>query len=555
MSIYSEIDLNDSSSVSHDIRDTTDLQKINFSNTTNTSEIKFVKTYHVACKINDRYELLILNVKRIDNCIYLYRVSNNKQKLLKTIDIRNNHENDDRNNLILCDLVKMSPDWSVMSIPSGKYILLIDVKSIWDEDPDCVQVPFDKNIIDKSTRHNVYIYRDRIMMLCEQKKKEGGEIMIYISNHVKPINVVEYFGKKIKYDFIHVSENGNCVMYYSKSENLIKILSLSNRKLSMIELGEIKYSNRWLVSDDGQVLFNRDTKRMVIITKYGTIDVTKKIDHSESSLIMLKKVNIYPDVDTYTLVSWDRVTGRYTLVGLVLNVANSSQNITEMYRINYNVQARCGSSIHMNGNIYIYRKKNRTKINDISMFFHIPIVRYMCDDILTRYKFGPNDEVIGPTLLIGNMIRTREGNVTSNLRKIFTPLQEHSRFIIDNYTNIHIIILDNSKKKLDVINVVMYMFDDLTNIEALFDILKRDKLYLSKVYLIFEYMKDIYNYISDYNVDDPNLKLSKRYIELSILYAVTIYRSIRQSNQKNESVVKQICKMTNFFEFSLFHSS
>ena len=557
--MYSEICLDESSSISYDIQDNTNLKKINFRANIDTNTT-FVKTFHIAVKINDKYELLIINVKRIDNCIYVYKIFNNVTKLLKTIDLTEeyntgNNDIDTRNNILLYKLIKVSHDWKTLTIPTGTHIMLCSTQSIFNNDINYEKIQFNKQIIENISKYKFFAYADRIMILYEKH----NSVFLYTSNYASSVDLYEIFNldhlDHLVIDMFYFSENGKFISYYSDIKQkmfIYSVLCLNNKIQTSINL-DGKFSNKWLISDDGKLLLNRNNDCIFIVSKYGKLSITNNIDDlkSKSCVVMLKSVALYPNIETYTLVLWNRVLQRYTLIGIVVNPVEHKQITTNMYRINYNVKNN-KTSIHTNGNIYVYKDDKTTTINDIKIFFHIPLIRYICSNILERYEFNENTEILGSVLTIGNMTSTANCAVTNNLCKLFTPLQDQGRFIIDTFNNINIEILDNGKKKLDVVNVVLYIFEDLQNIDILFEKLKKDKHYLSKVYLIFEYMKDIYNYISDYNIPDKNLHLSKMYIEMAILYAITIYKSIKISDERSENIVSSIYKLTNLFKFSVF---
>ncbi len=162
--MYSEICLDESSSISYDIQDNTNLKKINFRANIDTNTT-FVKTFHIAIKINDKYELLIINVKRIDNCIYVYKIFNNVTKLLKTIDLTEeyntgNNDIDTQNNILLYKLIKVSHDWKTLTIPTGTHIMLCSTQSIFNNDINYEKIQF--NIIENISRYKFFAYSDRI---------------------------------------------------------------------------------------------------------------------------------------------------------------------------------------------------------------------------------------------------------------------------------------------------------------------------------------------------------------------------------------------------------
>ena len=511
MSIYSEICLDDSSSLSFDIYDSSEIKSdlIN-------PNIKFTKTFYLACKITNKYELIIISIKKIDNCIYIYKVVNNSTTLVKTVDLPDiyntgNRDNDKKNNILLYNLIKVSSDWTTISIPTGHHMMLCNTKSIIAEDIDFIKIPFEPNIIQEATKFTIYVHSDNIVILYQK----DNNIFLYSSydiNHtVNIVNIFDIIEEK-NYDLFYFSENGKYISYWSEIENKMCVYSIFTKVKTIINLDIHKiFSKKWLISDDGKLLFNRGDKSLIIISRFGQLDITDKFKldncqlNQKSNLFMLKTFTLYSNIETYTIVLWNRVSRYYTLIGIIENQQENKQYATNMYRINYTIpKDNIKSSIHTNGNIYIYKTPESTTINDIRIFFHIPIIRYICTDILTKYEFDKNTDILGVNLTLGNMCKIpKEYPITKNLCKIFTPLHENSRFVIDTYNTIYLDILDNGKKKLDVISVVLYMLEDLQNIDILFETLKKDRHYLSKTYLIFEYMKDIYDYICGYNTKDP----------------------------------------------------
>ena len=528
MSVYNEILLDDTNSMSYNICTNTNTYLMK-------DKLFFIKN-------ND--ELIILNITICDKCIYIYRIyTNNLQskKLLKTFDITFQSDDIDANNLYLYlySLIKISSDWKIISIPIDKYILLIDVITM-----NIKKIPFDLKLKNK---YIFYLYCDHFIIPYEKNNKT----YIYVSN-LKSKLICD-----CKFDDIYISENGNYICYLIN--NTIRIINLSYKLKNKNKYSEIKLDNfktfnkksKWLISNDGKLLLNRYGNNINIVTNIGNIDITSEIDNSKSSLITLKSVKLYNDIQTYTIISWNYELSRYTIIGIVID---NNINITNVYHINYKLKDYI-YKLYTNGYTYIYVNKNDIKINDIRMSLHIPIIRYMCYDILKNYKYNENTKLQSKKILIGNISKINEEYINENLRKIFTPLQENNKFIIDTYNSIHIIIIDTNEignKKLDVISTVLLIFEDILNIELLFNIIKKDKQYLSKVYLILEYMRDIYNYIKEYKIDCFNFKLSKKYIELIILYFITIYRSIKIVNSKNDNIICSINNLVDFIDYSLF---
>jgi hypothetical protein len=519
MSVYNEIILDDTNSMSYDI-------------CTNTNYLMKDKLFFI--KNND--ELIILNIKICNNCIYIYNLKS--KKILKTFDITFEIDTDiDK----LYSLIKISSDWKVISIPIEKYILLLDVNTM-----NVKKIIFNFYIL--KNKYIFYLYSEHFIITYEKENKT----YIYVSN-LKSELIFDY----CKLDKIYISENGNYICYLIN--NTIKIISLYTKNNNEIKLEKflpfiVNEKSKWLISNDGKLLLSRNGNNINIVSNIGYIDITNKIDNSKSSLITLKSVKLYNDSQTYAIISWNYELSRYTIIGIIID---NNINITNVYHINYKLKDYI-YKLYTNGYTYIYVNKNDIKINDIRMSLHIPIIRYMCCDILKKYKYDENNKLQSKKILIGNISKINEEYISDNLRKIFTPLQENNKFIIDTYNSIHIIILDTNDtnntniKKLDVISTVLFIFEDILNIELLFNIIKKDKHYLSKVYLILEYMKDIYNYINEYKIDCFNFKLSKKYIELVILYFITIYRSIKVVNSKNDNIICSINNLVDFIDYSLF---
>jgi hypothetical protein len=324
--------------------------------------------------------------------------------------------------------------------------------------------------------------------------------------------------------------------------NEIKILCIDTNdtyifnNLDIPNIPNLHIHSKLLVSNDGKILLIRTNNKIGILSEYGYINLDNIIDCLKTTLITLKIIYLC-DKKYYTIISWDNTLCCYSIIGIIICENENKQYITNKHRIKY-ILKDPDSKLSTNGYIYIYisKKLSLLKINDISYSLTIPIIHYICNDLLSRYNFNTP---LCKTLIIGNMSRINKENLSNNLMKILTPLQEDNKFIIDTYSSIYVEILEY-KKKLDVITIILYMIDNLSNIDIIFDKLKHDQHYLSKVYLILEYIMDIYTYICDYTIKDKNLELSKEYIKHVILYILTIYKLIKITDKKNENIISII---------------
>ena len=106
------------------IKDSSDMDTINFSNTTN---VNFIKTFYIAT-LSDikRYKLTIINIKCVNNQIFIYEVTNCKKNLLNVFNVGDNNVNYEN----LCNDIKLDTSWNKLSIPEGKNFYIYDINNL-----------------------------------------------------------------------------------------------------------------------------------------------------------------------------------------------------------------------------------------------------------------------------------------------------------------------------------------------------------------------------------------------------------------------------------------
>lgn len=550
------ISTNEYDTISYDIKDSSDMDSINFKNTFG---VKFIKTFYITSKktkkTNESHQkLVIINVKLINNCIYAYRIDNGKRHLIKVVTVGkcSNHK-------LLFNLVKLNSDWTTLSIPTSSHIYLIDLSQIFKGIFHEKRIRFDVNKL-SDMNYLLSVYPDNITII---KFSYTGTLLLKLyEKNKKIIDINDKMNIKIgsiNFDNTSISDNGAYVLIHDS--NCIKILDVLTEQIVRMDL-TIKtsniYSKKWLISDDGRVLINKNKVSLVAIVNTGESwelnDLTYYIPkysmiYSHLS-IMLREINLYKKIITHSIIIRNNVTRKHNLMGIIIDGASVSSSVTNSLDLKDLTFPVDGYKLSTNGKIQIYRNRitGDTKINDIHLSMYIPIIRSICDNILKQIDVSIFPADRKDDIIICNPTSAKKSKLTNTLKKIFFSVTTSNTFVIRAQNLLTTPILDNYKgDTLDILDIIVSILGDLDNVNKLLCIIKNDELFMSKSRLVIDMLKEVYETIIDKPINTPEYYKIKEYIELSILYFIIIYKTtshnINIEKDECRNIIKDFCEM------------
>lgn len=551
------------------IKDTSDMNTINFNNTTN---VNFIKTFYIATTFGaNRYKLTIINIKCVNNQIFVYEIVNNKKNLLNVFNANNNNDNYEN----LCNDIKLDTTWRKISIPEGKNIYIYDVENMLKGkllrntirlyvDNNSNQLSMDRTTDIESVKietlntdntYTTYIYEDRVIRIF--KNYEGMIIKIESLNTKEDTNkMITFIKNPLKY--VVLSNNGNYVMAIDKKNTHISIFDLeSTSKTNRFVLKyDVSTGNNWLISDDGNVLVNKNqNKILVLMLDKITMSVyTNEIetDDDEYSL-MLESVILSNDIKSNTLVMWDNANKVFNLWGILRN-KNQEYTISNKMTINYNIP-KGFNKISTNGQLFVYKYDKYAIINDISNILILPVIIGYCDEL---YKILKNvfDNNISTEIIIGNMTTRKKSVLNYKLQYILNPVVKDNKIIMDSYETLDIPIIENTDEEhamggmeLDSLDLFFSVLNDVSKISNVFNKIKNDSLYGVKSELLLNMFLNLFLVMFDIKFtrrdNMNNLYVSKKYCELCMLYLVVVYKNTKVNCDKD--LVNKILNSLQYF--------
>lgn len=530
------------------------------------NDVKFSKTFYLASDNTKKYEMMHINVKILErkervngeyvNCdtIYLYAIKNDKVKLIKSID-----SDKSLSKLIIGNFVCIDPSWKFLSIPTGDKMLIYDISSIsdrfssrkkWVEKGSYIKIPFNLETISSFSKYSFYLLSDRIQVILDN-------MVVFYTFDSKCWSM--QLGD-MSSDIVYSVSNSGEYMVVHGLQDKIHIVNLSKSlkthipcilDIDLRDGSDIQYGEKYLISDGGDIVINRSGDKLYAISEHDIKPIHHKI--TARSTIMLEHVNLFSDISGDVLIFWDRKNGQYKLIGL--SIDSSKIIISEPLAVSYRLPNKVYRT-STNGKVFIYVQKNNTvTINDMTETIKIPIIELHLKSIFSRLKdrLGSDVKNLGTTMLIGNLVTHSDRRLTDVLRTVFYPISVKKRFIMHSVNTLDIPILESYKNNnLSTIDVALSLIDDTNNVREMFNTISNSDLYTSKVGLVLDCLKDMYEYASMHHTQHKNnttnnieSELSAKYIGLTLIYATIYYEIFKNDEKMHEinGIMKRIKKL------------
>jgi len=402
---------------------------IDFYKSTNTI---FDKHYHIPINIYGKSLLYVINIKSIDDKIFLYL----NEIILKTSTLIHVFESN-INIQLLEKYIQMSHDYKLLSIPDGDILCIFDIVTIINnktlktnysnakikfKNTNISTLSVNATITNNSlpelfggslpelfngTPYKCILYSDRYIIVSKNESSNYKSVIIYDFIH-KCTHVVN-INKNINNSSIALSEHGKYLLFCdieerntnNNIEQYIWLVDLNNLKdtcdrhyklLITTQNASVIHINTFAISNNGElvcVLVSSDNKNKLLLVDNNEREINT--DEYELNNIGDPKyitMNIYDHSDMikknqngsklYIITIWNKQIHK-VFIWTIVKFANFNDMIYGPKILTF-----CGSnieSVNTNGHQYIYKCATHLVIYDIDKHLPLMMVNSMLDTL------------------------------------------------------------------------------------------------------------------------------------------------------------------------------
>jgi hypothetical protein len=482
---------------------------------TNNSKVSS-KIFNIVLVIDYKYIPITLNIKHINNKIYIYSIIDNIKNLLYITDVSKIMNMCKLSKTLYIDyikeLIQIDYSWRFLSIPENDKIILFDLNKLFDKKIEYKEI----NINHKNTLHFqsknkfkvcVKCYSDKIIQIFKNNNNDTVKITILKENNKRTINFIK---NPIKYIFF--SNNGE----YYMSINCNKYINIVNEKIdnSLLLTHEINKEsiNKWLISDDGCVLVNKldDKIKVIMLDNSDTLVYTQNIKLNKNDSVLLKYLH-FNNNNINNLIIWNRYKQYIKIIGILKH--EKEYKISQMINLKYSEYTE--SNIQStNGTIYLYKHNDNLIVYDINNILLIPAITEHIKILYKSIQETVKPHTLTEYISFGNITTLKKIKLNNKLKYLLSSLIVDNNIIMDSYDILDIPIIEC--ENLDSIDILCSTLTDINTIPILLNGLENDELFNIKVNLIITLFLNVYTLLRD---KQSNIK---KYYELCLLY-ITIY--------------------------------
>lgn len=495
------------------LKDPIDINEINFSNTTN---VNFIKTYYIT---DSSGRPLVLNIKCINNTIFIHSIQNTKTRLLHIVRLTSTDYES------VCSNIKINSSWTKLSIPERDRLYVYDIQDLLKKRQTTHFIDLDSS--DRTTVQ-VRLYDTKAIILYADRDTS-------VIDHINIHNLMDSTVKTIRPSNLYVNNLiiSNNSRYFMIIKRKIIIIDSEDYETDRFVLNydyDSQEDSQWLLSDGGDVLVNRSGRsaKIILLDKQNNEVYTTKISDCEG-ILMLNSVNISEDIRCDVLTVWDKknTMDKITLYGIL----NRDDNYTVSNGETLDIQLLKDSKVSTNGRVFVCKNRDESMTVNIKDLLRLTSIALYSGSIVKRLRESFTKSV-PRTVLFGNMVTQTYNSVDQKTRHVLDPLAKNNRLIMNTYDSLDIPIIESDrvgmvcsgKDYLNSIDIYVLMLSDMTVMMDIFRALEGDILYESKIEVLFNTLSSIFEYFFKDVKDNERLDLSKRYHELCLLYTSIAYR-------------------------------
>jgi hypothetical protein len=532
----------------------------------NSSYTTFDKYYYIPIETNGKMELYCINIKEIDDKIFLY-INN---IILGTSTLIHVFESSSTIQL-LEKYIQISHDYQLLSIPDGEMLYIFNVTDLIRTNSlktnySSVSIKFTNNKIprmktlDESLLNNTFfdgdpykciLYNDRYIIVSKSENNYKAVIVydfIHKCTHIVNIN------KKIDSSSLALSEHGKYLLFCDKTEknnvwlvdlnHLEKINDIKHKQISIITQYKI-YSHTFTISNDGKLIaVLTHNNKLVFIENDDNITIDEHqldidIGDSKYNTIHIFDYGELIHNKLYTVTIWNKQLQKiFTWIIIRVGTGNSTLFGPKIFVLNINSKEICTDeliSLSTNGHQFVYKFTEDIYVYNMNKM----ILSMINDAILDTLKIN-----LLKVNLCGN--NSELMILTKTSQKSYTT----KRWISD-------LLLNNSRTHLDLrgvefcdtpllkrnglyINSIHFFLILLHNHNEIYGYI--DDISENKMQQFFDVMLQLYNIISSYN-DEINAVFIRHYMEyLIVKITLVFYKSKYQTEKKCIINIKEIIK-------------
>ena len=315
------------------------------------------KIFQIVLTIEEKYIPITLYIKYLTSKIYIYSIIDNIKNLLYITDICNVH------------------DIEYLSVPENNGLMLFNLNKLFDKKIEYIRIKLDyqktiSSLQEQILKVNVMCYSNKIIQVFRD-----------ICNNVYKIEMIKRDIKKticfknqnVKY--IIFSNSGDFYMTISDSTSITitNINEKINNSFILKHIVNNDYSNKWLISDDGNILVNKiDNKiKIIMLDKLKTLVYTQTIKLNKNDSVSMKHI-YFNNTNVNNLIIWNE-NNNYIKITSIVKYENEFK-IFQMLNLKCTLCSKTTNILNTNNIIYLYKNEENLIVYDIGNLLLIPAI-------------------------------------------------------------------------------------------------------------------------------------------------------------------------------------
>jgi hypothetical protein len=517
------------------------------SNLLNDSKINselFNKFYHIPSEINNSLEINIINVKKLDNKIYLYiyDVYTNKATLVHIFEPSVDIDNIEK-------YIQISHNFQLLSIPDSNFLHIFKVDDII------------KNKLLKSTELNIKIKIKKDIEITNLKMGTQYKSILYPKRYVtiyknectyESVEVNDFISKtflsfqinKTDCDLV-LSENGKYLLLNDKkNQSSIDIINLSDMSVQKININS-KLFDKMIITDDGElvILFLNESKKIKLVHDNKTNEYDLGISSDilfETSVNIFDYSNLVQTCDKiYVLTIWNKSKLEifvYSLIcfkGTFLLQGPKCVKFNQIHTQKY--------SIYSNGKQYIYSFKKNIIVYNINKIIPFIVLDNVLDTLLYTILCRKTEPNIKTKLTVECLDNKESFLIKKWLFDLFLLNDEckENTIILNSYENFNIFTTNTGQKQSSVA-ICLTLIQDHYNTDDYINYMLGEHFQKGRFELVLNLIFKITNILK--NTKDKN-DVVNYYLEYIIIKFVFVLYKNKYGNGQTD--IRLIIKTFN----------
>lgn len=492
------------------------------SNLLNNSKINsesFNKFYHIPSEVNNSFDINIINVKKLDNKIYLYTYDahTNKPTLVHifetSVDITNIEK-----------YIQMSHNFQLLSIPDGNFLHIFKIDDII------------KNKLLKSSELNIKIKvkvkKDMVMTTSDKTEASFPGKGTHYKSILYPKRYVTIYKNECAYESVEVSdfirktflsfqinrtdcdlvfsENGKYLLLNDKkNQDSVDIINLCDMSLQKVNINS-KSFDKMIITDDGElvILISNESKKIKLVHDNKTNEYDLGISSDilfETSVNIFDYSNLVQTCDKiYVLTIWNKSNLEVFIYSLICFKGTFLLQGPKCVKFYQSQTQKCSTySIYSNGKQYIYSFKKNIIVYNINKVIPFIVLDNVLDTLLYTFRCTKLEPNIKTKLTVECLDNKESFLIKKWLFDLFLLNGECKEKTINlsSHENFNIFTTDTGQK-LSSVAICLALIQDHNNTDDYINYMLGEHFQKGRLELVFNLMFQITNMLK--NTKDQN---------------------------------------------------